>query len=104
MVNLLIISSLIMGNLIIFLLVRFVLSSDQKLHYYKFENGQCQGTIDVQNVFEVQYTDSPRDTNFTLVEDGRVWSLSAPNEVEKNIWVDVLTSLVNSRASDGATR
>lgn len=35
----------------------FVLSSDCKLHYYKFENGQRQGTIDIAGVHRVQYTE-----------------------------------------------
>jgi hypothetical protein len=71
----------------------FVLSSDQKLQYYKFENGQSQGIIDISRVSEVRI-ESP--LVFTMIEGDRLWTLQAPNEIEKTSWVEILSTMVKN--------
>jgi hypothetical protein len=63
------------------------------MHYYKFENGQCQGVIDISHVSEVR-VESSRE--FTILENDRLWSLQAPSEIEKTSWVEHLSSMIKS--------
>merc|ERR1711918_306666 len=72
----------------------FILSSDMKLRYYKFENGQCQGSIDVATVSNIQYTDEGTDTLFSLLGMHRTWTLQAQTMNEKSTWIDVIVTLL----------
>ena len=72
----------------------FVLTSDLKLHYYKFETGQRQGTIDIAGVAKVSYSQVWSDTNFALVDMDRTWNLLAETDREKMQWVDCIIQLL----------
>lgn len=80
----------------------FVLSSDLKLNYYKFESGQHQGVIDIGAVSRVTRPQSSRDTSFSLQELDRLWCLQAPTETERDSWIDLLTEMTE-RAKGSAS-
>ena len=80
-----------------------ILSSDLKLRYYKYENGQYQGTIDIATVSDIQHEEG-LDTTFTLLAMERNWVLQAPTIAEKKNgdktgWIDVMCSMLEDIGS-----